>query len=259
MVQLLAGIISLGESWKRTRVARTAALTRYRYATQPTVLSLLVMLCLVFVWECIGKVINFRWLSKNINHGSHRPWKVLEFECCLEKCLIFQSALKMGNFPWKVLENDFMILKNIGTRKSNLLVSGLDTNGCPLGNSKLILLTDNLNRCLWLSACQVEKIDKMNAVHSFLQFLFVWLCFKENKEWFTSYTRHFHGWLVTHSQPGRYSLGGWWRCHANSHNVLRWVASSAKGHTLWMMCQWKMTWLINYWVMMLCINRTVEL
>ena len=30
-------------------------------------LSLLVMLCLVFVSECIGKVINFRWLSKNIN------------------------------------------------------------------------------------------------------------------------------------------------------------------------------------------------
>ena len=55
-------------------------------------------------------------------HGSHSPWKVLEFECCLEKCLIFQSALKMGNFPWKVLENDFMVLKNIGTRKSYLLV-----------------------------------------------------------------------------------------------------------------------------------------
>ena len=28
----------------------------------------------------------------------------------------------MGNFPWKVLENDFMVLKNIGTRKYNLLV-----------------------------------------------------------------------------------------------------------------------------------------
>ena len=28
----------------------------------------------------------------------------------------------MGNFPWKVLENDFMVLKNIGTRMSNLLV-----------------------------------------------------------------------------------------------------------------------------------------
>ena len=30
-------------------------------------LSLLVMLCLVFVVECIDKVINFKWLSKNIN------------------------------------------------------------------------------------------------------------------------------------------------------------------------------------------------
>ena len=30
-------------------------------------LSLPVMLCLVFVGECIGKVINFKWLSKNIN------------------------------------------------------------------------------------------------------------------------------------------------------------------------------------------------
>ena len=30
-------------------------------------LSLLVMLCLVFIGECIGKVINFKWLSKNIN------------------------------------------------------------------------------------------------------------------------------------------------------------------------------------------------
>ena len=28
--------------------------------------SLMVMLCLVFVWECIGKVINFKWFSKNI-------------------------------------------------------------------------------------------------------------------------------------------------------------------------------------------------
>ena len=39
--------------------------------------------------------------------------------------------------------------------------SGLDTNGCPLGNSKFILLSDNLNICLWLSACQVEKIIKL--------------------------------------------------------------------------------------------------
>ena len=31
------GLSPWGESWKRTRVARTAALTRYRYATQPRV------------------------------------------------------------------------------------------------------------------------------------------------------------------------------------------------------------------------------
>ena len=36
--------------------------------------------------------------------------------------------------------------------------AGLDTNGCPLGNSKFTLLSDNLNMCLWLSACQVQKI-----------------------------------------------------------------------------------------------------
>ena len=42
------------------------------------------------------------------------------------------------------------------------LNTGLDTNGCPLGNSKFILLSDNLNICLWLSACQVEKIDQIN-------------------------------------------------------------------------------------------------
>ena len=75
------------------------------------------------VWGSVFSTI--RWVKNRTeihHHGSHRPWKVLEFECCLEKCLIFQCALKMGNFPWKVLENDFMVLKNIGTRKSNLLV-----------------------------------------------------------------------------------------------------------------------------------------
>ena len=79
-----------------------------------------------------------------------------------------------------------------------LVYAGLDTNGCPLGNSKFILLSDNLNICLWLSACQVEKINQINntwsniyqrlsqpearfrkykhiwpAVYSFLQILFV--------------------------------------------------------------------------------------
>ena len=44
--------------------------------------------------------------------------------------------------------------------------SGLDTNGCPLGNSKFIFLSDNLNICPWLSACQVEKIDQINNPRS---------------------------------------------------------------------------------------------
>ena len=41
-------------------------------------------------------------------------------------------------------------------------ISELDTNGCPLGNSKFILVSDNLNICLWLSACQVKKINQIN-------------------------------------------------------------------------------------------------
>ena len=40
--------------------------------------------------------------------------------------------------------------------------TGLDTNGCPLGNSKFILLSDNLNICLWLSACQFGKMNQVN-------------------------------------------------------------------------------------------------
>ena len=51
-----------------------------------------------------------------------RPQWVNMVPTDLEKCLIFQSALKMGNFPWRMLENDFMALKNMGTGKSNLLV-----------------------------------------------------------------------------------------------------------------------------------------
>ena len=52
-------------------------------------------------------------------------------------------------------------------------IPGLDTNGCPLGNSKFILLSDNLNICLWLSAGQVEKIDQINnpwsTIYSFIR------------------------------------------------------------------------------------------
>ena len=46
----------------------------------------------------------------------------------------------------------------LGTHNGACGYAGLDTNGCPLGNSKFTLLSDNLNICQWLSACQVEKI-----------------------------------------------------------------------------------------------------
>ena len=44
----------------------------------------------------------------NIEHKSkwHRAWKVLEFDCWFEKCLIFRFALKASHFLGKVLEND---------------------------------------------------------------------------------------------------------------------------------------------------------
>ena len=41
------GLSPWGESWKRTRVARTAALTRYRYATQPTDDAIDEMICFI--------------------------------------------------------------------------------------------------------------------------------------------------------------------------------------------------------------------
>ena len=46
------GLSPWGESWKRTRVARTAALTRYRYATQPKLISALLS----------GESIGNRWI-----------------------------------------------------------------------------------------------------------------------------------------------------------------------------------------------------
>ena len=65
----------------------------------------------IMILTYIFKVIQ-PWLS-NKTHGSHRPRKVLEFDFCLEKCLIFQSALKICNFRWKLL---FMGLTSNGPR-----------------------------------------------------------------------------------------------------------------------------------------------
>ena len=48
------GLSPWGESWKRTRVARTAALTRYHYATQPTCWSCHSRMKLVwYIWYTV--------------------------------------------------------------------------------------------------------------------------------------------------------------------------------------------------------------
>ena len=40
-------------------------------------------------------------------HDSHILWEMIEFHCCLQKCVIFQSALKIGYFSKKkILDND---------------------------------------------------------------------------------------------------------------------------------------------------------
>ena len=63
--------------------------------------------------------------------------------------------------------SSYLDLKDQTALLSTLIqTTGLDTNGCPLGNSKFILLSDNLNICPWLSACQVEKIDQINNAWS---------------------------------------------------------------------------------------------
>ena len=166
--------------------------------------------------------------------------------------------------------------------------SGLDTNGCPLRNSKFILLSDNLNICLWLSACQVDKINQKvllgwtfindwvnRKLRSESIFIFDPQCTrsckfysfnsysKENKAWLTGYTRPFHGWLVAHGQPGRCSPG---RLYDVMPALIMWWEGGQQrrweGHTLWMLCQRKtitMKWLISCWVMVLWTNRKVEL
>ena len=75
-----------------------------------------------------------------------------------------------NNTHMQIAETDFIIaLRGMGPERDKISWrncrpddAGLDTNGCPLGNSKFILLSDNLNICLWLSACQVEKINQLN-------------------------------------------------------------------------------------------------
>ena len=71
--------------------------------------------------------------------------------------------------------------------------AGLDTNGCPLGNSKFTLMSDNLNICLWLSACQVGKIYQNQIqidtyVHNSIRDLdIIYDCYQFNQNCFGSF------------------------------------------------------------------------
>ena len=77
----------------------------------------------------------------------------------------------------------------------------------------------------------VNNIFDLQCTHSCNFYLFH-LCSKENTEWLTGYTRPFHGWLVTHGQPGRCSPG-WLRCHA--HSVVRGWPAAQKA----ILCGWR--------------------
>ena len=166
------------------------------------------------------------------------------------------------------------------------LRAGLDTNGCPLGNSKFILLSDNLNICLWLSACQVEKINQLNnswsnmyqwlsqpeatfpkykhiwpAVHSFLQILCFFYALKRTKsDWRATLDYSRTDLLLMVSLKGVLLVDHMMSCQLSQCGER--VASSTQGHTLWIMCQQGIittNWLINVWVRVFWTNRTVEL
>ena len=51
-------------------------------------------------------------IMPNVNHGSHRPGKVMEFNPWLEKSLNFMFTWKNGILPGKVIENQWKSLKN---------------------------------------------------------------------------------------------------------------------------------------------------
>ena len=92
----------------------------------------------------------------------------------------------------------FVGIENCYTNKI-LSCPGPDTNGCPLGNSKFTLLSDNLNICQWLSACQVEKIyqnqiqidTNVDNPTSDLDLIYYFNQFNPNCFWFILKTKWF--------------------------------------------------------------------
>ena len=86
----------------------------------------------------------------------------IKFRCLNIFMLTYFTAFLVGHIYLDYV-NIGVIETLVHTRKIETK-TGLDTNGCPLGSSKFILLSDNLNICLWLSACQVEKMYQIGLI-----------------------------------------------------------------------------------------------
>ena len=94
---------------------------------------------------------HFEFMCIKVIWNSHQYVKKLSWS--LKMFRTFRILIRLS---WNLGEKNRCILFN--SLRLRQYIPGLDTNGCPLGNSKFTLLSDNPNICLWLSACQVEKI-----------------------------------------------------------------------------------------------------
>ena len=90
------GLSPWGESWKRTRVARTAALTRYRYATQPTnvyVTTILMLVVPIYISQSVMQGCSCLWYWHT--YTFHRSW-VVSLSAVANTTGLFRWLLESG-------------------------------------------------------------------------------------------------------------------------------------------------------------------
>ena len=93
------GLSPWGESWKRTRVARTAALTRYRYATQPTHKQW------VLTTRDSKTIV---WTLKSANYGACVHIKLWPSPCCIYTSMAMVYSDRMHTY-----EDSIMYMSNV--------------------------------------------------------------------------------------------------------------------------------------------------
>ena len=139
--------------------------------------------------------------------------------------------------------------------------------GCPLVKLRKLInyiildrifISDWVNRNLCSESINTFDLQCTRSC----KFYLFHLCSKENKEWSTGYTRPFYmaDLLLMVSLEGVLLVDYMMSCQISQCGDR--VASSADGHTVWMICQRKMismNWLISGCAMVLWTNRTVEL